>query len=759
MAAPHIENHQHGQHETKSGCRSQKVITKRQHSVCNQLFTIFSLFALIIGLGLPASAEAAKVTLAWDASNTASDGYRVYMRTEGQSYNYNTPVWSGAATTCSIDQLASTTYFFVVRAFNGTDHSGDSNEVEYKVVINQPPVADAGSDQAATANTRVTLDGSASTDPDGGIASYQWTQTSGTGVTLSSATSARPSFTAPSVDTLTTLDFKLTVSDTQGLTATDTCSVTVAPVAALDSDNDGLSDADETAVYGTDPNNADTDGDGILDGQEVAAGTDPTVFDAVSPTDPSQQDTKLWIEAEDGDIVAPMEIADNAEASQGTYVGVPNRAGNNSGYAQYTFEIQAAGDYVIWGREISNDKAGDSFLVSLDGGSDITWHTKQGGQDTWTWDVVSVRNPNDVRDASNPLIFHLDAGVHTLTVNNREDGTELDKLLITNDMAYVPQGAGGQVSAAVQKIWFEAEDGTINAPMQVAADANASAGAYISATSGSGGYAQYSFDIQTAGDYVIWGLEVSNDQASDSFLVSVDGGSDLEWHTKQGGQDTWTWDVISQRNYDDVRDASNPLVYHLTAGTHTITIKQRENGTRLDKILITNEMDYLPEGTGEQNGSSPAVPSLQKTWIEAESGTLNAPMQTAADAMASNGGYVWVPDGSGSGGSVQYTFEIQTSGDYVIWGREISNDQASDSVLVSVDGGADLVWHTAQGGQDTWIWDVVSERLFSDPRDTSNPLIYHLEAGSHTLLIKNREDGTKIDRILITNDTAYMPVD
>ena len=35
--------------------------------------------------------------------------------------------------------------------------------------------------------------------------------------------------------------------------------------------------------------------------------------------------------------------------------------------------------------------------------------------------------------------------------------------------------------------------------------------------------------------------------------------------------------------------------------------------------------------------------------------------------------------------------------------------------------------------------------------------MYALGVGQHTLVIKHREDGAKLDRILITNDRANIP--
>ena len=106
--------------------------------------------------------------------------------------------------------------------------------------LNDPPTANAGTDQTVLEKSTVTLDGSNSSDPDDGVASYQWKQVAGQSVTFSDPTDDQPTFEAPSFDDSgdKPLIFELIVTDEGGLQSSDSTTVSVSN---FEKDNPGTS--------------------------------------------------------------------------------------------------------------------------------------------------------------------------------------------------------------------------------------------------------------------------------------------------------------------------------------------------------------------------------------------------------------------------------------------------------------------------------------------------------------------------------------
>ena len=180
-------------------------------------------YYLLVAFPLIVSAAPASVTLQWNTSTPAPDGYNLYQRVEGGTYDYTQPVNSAGITgnTYAVDGLSEgTTYYFVVRAYVGAEESSDSNEASYT-----PPVTIPDSDNDG-------YNDSVDAFP---YDSSEWLDTDGDGVGNNSD---------------------------------------------LDDDDDGMPDAWET-LYGLDPldssdANDDLDGDGVSNLDEHDNGTDPS---------------------------------------------------------------------------------------------------------------------------------------------------------------------------------------------------------------------------------------------------------------------------------------------------------------------------------------------------------------------------------------------------------------------------------------------------------------------------------------------------
>ncbi len=106
---------------------------------------------------------------------------------------------------------AATTLTFSLTVTNTTPLTSAPSTVTITVNPVVAPIANAGANQTKNPGQLVTLNGSLSLDPNGGLPlTYSWAQVSGPAVVLSSATAVSPTFTAPASGTL---GFTLTVNN------------------------------------------------------------------------------------------------------------------------------------------------------------------------------------------------------------------------------------------------------------------------------------------------------------------------------------------------------------------------------------------------------------------------------------------------------------------------------------------------------------------------------------------------------------------
>lgn len=141
---------------------------------------------------------------------------------------------SARATFTAPSVTSPTTLVFRVVVFDGHTEVAASTAVTVQPVAsnNQPPVASIVLSSSAQAGSTVTLDGTASSDPDNDSLTYVWTQTAGPSVVLSATDAAQVTFTAPDVTADTVLTFRLSVDDGHGANNATTSSITILPASS-----------------------------------------------------------------------------------------------------------------------------------------------------------------------------------------------------------------------------------------------------------------------------------------------------------------------------------------------------------------------------------------------------------------------------------------------------------------------------------------------------------------------------------------------
>jgi len=161
----------------------------------------------------------------------------------------------------------------------------------------------------------------------------------------------------------------------------------------------------------------------------------PTATDTPLPT--VSPGSLVWaVEAESGEIEAPVVAIADRGASAGACVHAPVHEG---GAVSYSLRIDVAGAYYLWARVQGQALNHNSFWVSVDGDGPIKYEIPTfGGAWVWGWEVV--------HPAHEPVVpYTLGAGSHTIRFAARESDARLDALLLTADAGFQPVGVLGHL--------------------------------------------------------------------------------------------------------------------------------------------------------------------------------------------------------------------------------------------------------------------------------------------------------------------------
>ncbi|TRX53465.1 DUF1566 domain-containing protein [Thalassomonas sp. M1454] len=192
-------------------------------------------------------------------------------------------------------------------SIEATDNEGGITSSSVSITVqpvNIDPVAVVGNSTTTNPDVEFTIDGSASTDVDGSIASYSWTQVSGTSVELTNAETAMASFTAPTAIEGETLTFQLMVTDNEGASHANNLNVYVNEHPVARATNPVLVKVGDDVIL-TGVNSSD-------DGQIVEySWTQVTAFDIELDSDEAMSATFVADVTDDEEVVFELTVTDD----------------------------------------------------------------------------------------------------------------------------------------------------------------------------------------------------------------------------------------------------------------------------------------------------------------------------------------------------------------------------------------------------------------------------------------------------------------
>ncbi|MDZ7302323.1 MAG: Ig-like domain-containing protein [candidate division KSB1 bacterium] len=378
---------------------------------------------------------------------------------------------------------------------------------------------------------------------------------------------------------------------------------------------------------------------------------------------PPATDDNIRIEAESAQITAPIETRNDPEAAGGKYIVYPTGHSEDAS-ATLKFVITKAGDYRIWTRSMKTGTEPGSWTISVDGGPDFIYDVFQGNtESSWKWDLMSERGNGQPRSPEfDPKIINLEAGTHTIEFKARWEETRLDKIIITADASFVPNGkeelgyftdangiaaANVTMGSTVGKVQIQATHGSLP-PVIFTATATTGPADSLVLAGGSG-------QSGPAGQVLAQPLRV---KVTDQFGNPV-ANAPVSWVVTQGNgkllnyvSSSDTTGIATTTFIPGNRDASNKVMARATYATHpveftattssgiaeAITLVSGNNqtgviGTKLSSPLIVKMTDAtgksvanypLEVSIGRGGGSISAANPVRNGGFETADGTLPA---------------------------------------------------------------------------------------------------------------------------------------
>ena len=473
----------------------------------------------------------------------------------------------------------------------------------------------------------------------------------------------------------------------------------------------------------------------------------------------------------------------------------------------YRVDFAQSGTYYVWIRGRAKSNKDDSLHVGLNGAAQSRADDVTGFGSQWTWSDRTM-------DGSRTVLRVSSAGRKTINLWMREDGMVVDRIVLTKDASLRPNKFGsagkqpgtptapaptpptGSGSGSDNVISIEMEQYQSN----VGVGGHDWVPALVSGASGGGsmqplpnnntkrdsGFVvnsprlDYDVNFPASGRYYVWVRGRGATDNDDSLHVGLNGQAKSRADNITGFNSGWTWS-------DETMDGVRASIDVATAGRQQLTVWMREDGTIVDKVFLTTNASLRPTDFGPLGPPStdaapppaappssqpppstppPSAPSRQVLALEAEQYLSNVGV----------GGHNWTPvavSGSSGGTSLQalpntgqnnntgyltrsprldYAVNFPAAGTYYVWVRGRGETGPDDSLHVGLNGQPTVTADRITGFDSSWRWS-------NDTMDNQRATIVVSNAGKQVLNIWMREDGTVIDKIMLTTDGSAEPAD
>ncbi len=466
------------------------------------------------------------------------------------------------------------------------------------------------------------------------------------------------------------------------------------------------------------------------------------------------------------------------------------------------------GTHYVWVRGLGPSGSDDSVHVGLNGQALATSDRLGSFAPSWTW-------VNTTMDGVPATIEVPTPGTHTVNVWMREDGFVFDKLMLTTTATYTPTNtrpaesprtpppapvaamSPSTVSAPAASgttapttgsltvtpgmalvtspplpvvvkppeavmLWLEAEEGLRSGLMEIGLDDEASSGRYLWVLEGkemaldpsqSNSEVRYTFTVSTADLYVIWGHVRPRATGTGSFFITLESGTSSSVGAgaeivTDSDYAVWTLTSNAEMGTATVTPAAG-IVTDVVPTSYQVAPVQVGDRYYIDRTYTLTAMPDELVGSLAIKTPNSSKDNAAATFLTFTV-TQDATLYVAYDARTAR-----YPDWLTA--SFTQTDQVLQTTDtaLMLWKRTVSagpvvlpGNQYGNPVGVHSNYVILVAFPPQEPTSPRWMWDQAA----SD----SMP-VFFLEPGEHTLIIKQRESGSQLDQLLITNNIEYQP--